>query len=1197
MHRSIPGPRSRRLESSFVLSILFVIALVGDPIDALARRGEPPLSPVGRGSIGEPTLRVDAPDVMLLKSEDDALRKDGVKTLRYAEPIDVSVTPDTEGRWETLAGGRRVWRMEIEGPGATDLNVGFTLFDVPYGAKLWVISTTADYYEGPYTHEDNKEHGELWVPVVPGDRAIVELQLPAVTKTEPRLLLTHVGYGYADVFNMNGLPKQGSCNNDVICPEGDPWRDQIKSVAVYSLGGSLFCSGQMVMDADSTFRPYFLTAYHCGLNATNAPSLTVFWNFESPTCGALSGGSLSQNQTGATFRTRRQDVDVCLVELDDFPDPAFGVYYTGWDRSGDAPQGSVGIHHPNTDEKAISFNDDPLTTQGSCITSGTVDTHWWVDNWEDGTTEPGSSGSGLWDPDSKLLVGFLSGGLASCTVIDYDCYGKFSVAWDGSSSSTRLRDWLDPSGTGVLQVQGSYPSGDGVLVYSSFTSTDDCQGVSDGVLEPGESASISLRVRAVIGDVTGITGTLSSTTPGVTIVQDTVAWPDILANTDAESSSPFVVQTDPGLACFSEVQFSATLSDGLGNEFVMPFTIAVGLVQGPSGLPVSIPDNNVNGITSSFDVAEDVTLTDLDVRVNIEHTWVGDLRIQLRSPAGTVVTLLDRPGVPGSSFGCSDDDLDVTFDDDGTLDLETYCAGSAPWYSGVASPAQPLSAFIGQSSLGTWSLIVSDNAGSDVGRILEWELITTPSIASGTCEPCVVEVPGQLFASTMATSRVSIVLFPDGSGDRLDNAQAWDGVPNSSPTRVNATVIVRVESSQGTPIGGIPAAELVLGSTEGRLVLCGDSGAADSDTDAFGETSFSGSIAGGGVSNVGLDERLTVNGLGLVTTYASPPGMEITFNSPDFNGDLVVDLGDVGDFSQIYGMEYDYAADFAWDGKVNLGDVGVLSEALGRTCANANARKPPLLAASGDLQLAFDKEGTRSRANLRPGETVDAYLVLRGDVARAGILGWEATLRVSSNVRVLSTEVLGGALNVLGDGAFVVGAPAGGLRAEGGSLALARVQLAVTDTAPAHLYLDASPIASGGAEGPVLLVAAGETKALRALPLHDAPLASLNDGTGDAPASPVGVDFALTNNPNPFNPSTELQFALPRDGRVEIRVFDVSGRLVKHFDLGEITAGVHTTVWRGEDQNGREIVSGVYFSRLYVDGAAVGGTRKLSLLK
>src|SRR5262249_8372714 len=140
------------------------------------------------------------------------------------------------------------------------------------------------------------------------------------------------------------------------------------------------------------------------------------------------------------------------------PDPSFRVYYAGWERSGQAPAGAVGIHQPNGDEKAISFSTTTLTTINSCIGSGGTSTHWEV-FWSQGVTEPGSSGSGIWNPATHGLVGTLSGGDSDCTTPTLpDCYGKFSVAWaSGTAASSRLRDWLDPQSTGVTNVSGVDP--------------------------------------------------------------------------------------------------------------------------------------------------------------------------------------------------------------------------------------------------------------------------------------------------------------------------------------------------------------------------------------------------------------------------------------------------------------------------------------------------------------------------------------------------------------------------------------------------------------------------------------------------------------------------------------------------------------------------------------------------------------------
>lgn len=391
------------------------------------------------------------PDVLLANDAKD----NTPGPIHFAVPIAVDLTPENAGTWDTLDDGSRVWRLRFQVPGSTDLNFGFTEYRMPQGATLLIYSESRDYFQGPYGAQDNKEHGQLWTPVVPGESAVIELYLPAGTAGQVKLRLTQVGAGYRDLFKLKPQGKQGSCNIDTICPQGDPWRNEIRSVGRISIGGTGLCSGTLIMDAESSFRSFFLTANHCGLDSLNAPSTVVYWNFESPSCGLLSGGSLGDNQTGATFRAARFDVDFALIELDQTPNPDFAVFYAGWDRSAAAPSGSVSIHHPSADEKAISFNNDPLATVNSCIGTGGNNTHWTM-NWEAGTTEPGSSGGGLWSPDNHKLVGFLSGGASSCgNPSGTDCYGKFSVAWDGVSSSSRLRDWLDPANTGTVMVDGS----------------------------------------------------------------------------------------------------------------------------------------------------------------------------------------------------------------------------------------------------------------------------------------------------------------------------------------------------------------------------------------------------------------------------------------------------------------------------------------------------------------------------------------------------------------------------------------------------------------------------------------------------------------------------------------------------------------------------------------------------------------------
>lgn len=90
-----------------------------------------------------------------------------------------------------------------------------------------------------------------------------------------------------------------------------------------------------------------------------------------------------------------------------------------------------------------------------------------------------------------------------------------------------------------------------------------------------------------------------------------------------------------------------------------------------------------------------------------------------------------------------------------------------------------------------------------------------------------------------------------------------------------------------------------------------------------------------------------------------------------------------------------------------------------------------------------------------------------------------------------------------------------------------------------------------------------------------------------APGTPPAPVLALAPNwPNPFNPATTIPFALPRDARVRLAIYDAAGRLVRVLVEGERPAGSHTARWDGTDALGRAAGSGVYFARLTAAGEA-----------
>ncbi len=384
---------------------------------------------------------------------------------RFAYTYEVEINPATHGTWEAHGPNQQVWRYTISSEGAYSLNLGFSHFYLPEDGELRIYAKNKEEALGPFTPADHEDHNELWTPVIEGDELTVEIVIPNGTQHGMLIRLTHINHdflGFAQALS-------GSCNLDVICGAADGWglndsyRDVIRSVGVYGLGGGTFCTGFLVNNTASDCRPFFMTANHCGLDAGNAPSLVVYWNFENSSCrqpgssqsGQSGDGLLNQFNTGAIFRASYSPSDMALVELDDEINPDFKPFLAGWDASGVAPGDSVvSIHHPNTDEKRISFEFDATYIANSGGSASAQGNFVGIADWDIGTTEGGSSGSPLFDKNRRV-IGQLLGGQAACGNNLYDVYGWFHRSWTGGGTpTTRLSDWLDPINSGQLTIDG-----------------------------------------------------------------------------------------------------------------------------------------------------------------------------------------------------------------------------------------------------------------------------------------------------------------------------------------------------------------------------------------------------------------------------------------------------------------------------------------------------------------------------------------------------------------------------------------------------------------------------------------------------------------------------------------------------------------------------------------------------------------------
>ena len=440
---------------------LLAVPLWSGAVELPSRRYQLPIDP-GAQALQTPVLNAEK------ALAEDALADKGAP-LRYAilHKASVSLADRSKfavGRWSTVDAEHDLWRTRIDAPGAVSIDLALAPFHLPEGAEVWLSDAAGRLVRGPYTAADNPKFGEFWTPYVPGDVAYLEVLVPKARRDELQLGIKSVQQAYRSIESGESpFAKSGSCNVDTICPQGDNYREQINAVARYSISGGL-CTGQLMNNTAQDGKRLFSTANHCISSQADATSLVAYWKYESPTCRATgstesgtpistSGNSVVQTG-GATLLATYQPADTTLVELNTAVPSAANPFWLGWDRGTTVPSAAVSIHHPSGHEKRISFENDPLLNSDVAPAGVPGSKHWHVQGWDQGTTEQGSSGSVLMNPQ-KRLIGVLSGGAASCSFNFDDYYGRLNVAWEGGgTAASRVRDWLDPGSTGATGIDG-----------------------------------------------------------------------------------------------------------------------------------------------------------------------------------------------------------------------------------------------------------------------------------------------------------------------------------------------------------------------------------------------------------------------------------------------------------------------------------------------------------------------------------------------------------------------------------------------------------------------------------------------------------------------------------------------------------------------------------------------------------------------
>jgi len=473
------GTTSYSMKNFFqIFAIALFSGLVATGLSQV-NQGGTPISFLNSGLISSQLGFVTMPPVNIEQLRAEDAINDHYKDIpwRFGENIDVNYTLLNSGVWDVFPKGDRIWRLGIISAGALTINLTFSKYHLPPGAKLFVYNTGKTDIIGAFTDFNNQEDGVFATTLISGDQIVIEYYEPVNPEFPGELDLTRVTHGYRNAFDYaRSFGTSGACENNVNCPEAIGWENQVRSVCMLVSGGNGFCTGAVVNNTSQNGVPYVLTANHCYSN----PSSWVFWfNWQSPTC-ANPGSSPPYNSiSGATLKARYVDSDFCLVQMSSTPPSGYNVYYAGWNRENVGGSSGAGIHHPDGDIKKISYSITPFTSD---TWSGTPPNSHWKVNWSDGVTEPGSSGSPMFDQNHRI-IGQLHGGPSYCGGPSlWDYYGKFSMSWNqGTTSSTRLVDWLDPTSIAGLTLDGYDPNLTTDPPVANFIASNTSPGVGEPV--------------------------------------------------------------------------------------------------------------------------------------------------------------------------------------------------------------------------------------------------------------------------------------------------------------------------------------------------------------------------------------------------------------------------------------------------------------------------------------------------------------------------------------------------------------------------------------------------------------------------------------------------------------------------------------------------------------------------------------------
>lgn len=297
----------------------------------------------------------------------------------------------------------------------------------------------------------------------------------------------------------------------------------------------------------------------------------------------------------------------------------------------------------------------------------------------------------------------------------------------------------------------------------------------NGAVDPGETFRLEVALLNLYGPLsTNVTAQIGTTNEHVTILEGASEWDGIPSGGLGTNASPLVCRVSKTVPCGEQLAFTL-VSVADGRLWTNAFTVPVGLLIVTNVATNSFESPDVPrfiamspGSVSTNPVTGLGTISDVDVSVRIDHSWAGDVQLDLEHPDGTRLRLVDATGNGWTNFGiggCLEGQRTI-FDDAAATNILN---GTTP-FVGRFRPADTnasLAIFNGKTYAGTWRLHLLDAYADDEGTNVCWGLDIAFNELGYVCE-LFNRAPTALAQEVVVSANTSTNLPLSGTDDDED---------------------------------------------------------------------------------------------------------------------------------------------------------------------------------------------------------------------------------------------------------------------------------------------------------------------------------------------------------------------------------------------------------------------------------------------